>query len=97
MVATFEPNKWSGVVGLRCLSLPEASLCLLCSTAAGWSRLTVALEAALGWHSVGHCASSLAIWKNWEGVISYSPFQELIANLPDDIWSSEKLAGNSIV
>ena len=49
-----------------------------------------------GWLSVGHCASSLAVWRNWEGGISSSPFQERTAKLPGDIWSSEKLAGNSI-
>ena len=80
MVATLGPNKRSGVVGLRCLSLPETLLCLVGPAATGWPRVTAALGACPERHSVGHCASSLAVWRNWEGGISSSPFQELIAN-----------------
>ena len=95
-VATLGPNTQSGVLGLRCLSLPETLLCSVGSAAAECPVLQRLWEHLQSGTAVGHRASSFTVWRNWEGGISSSPFQELIAKLPGDIWSSEKLTGNSI-
>lgn len=50
-VATLGPNTQSGVLGLRCLSLPETLLCSVGSAAAEWPCVTEALGASPEWHS----------------------------------------------
>lgn len=87
-VARLGQNKmWLDEVVYSCGSaLPETLLYPVSPAAVGWPCVTPPKR-----HSVGHCASSLAIQRSLEGGASSSPFWELIVKLPGDVWSSEKL------
>lgn len=78
------------VIGWRCTSLPETLLCSA-AAAAEWLWLTATWGASPEWHRIGHGALYLTVWRNF--VLSIS---RTYCKPPDEIWSSEKLTGNSI-
>lgn len=68
------------VVGLRCPSLPEILVCSADPAAAKQPLVTATWGASPEWQRIGHGALYLTVWRNQEGGILSSPFQELAAN-----------------